>query len=299
MQQALRLVPDGLQRGPAARTLVSLATAVAALVLLRPAAAAELELAGYLGATLPFYEQTFPIDLRPPERPIQGIEIRQEEPLRLNAKGGLALAGGATVYFGGAFGIEARYDSAGVDIGAEPPLYSLRLSKPFPSFSTTLEPAPTVVTISSLNPVSLNLKFRTGGRTRFFFSAGASYLPEFQLAVTQPLNLRVGGIGLPPGLDFGTVTAQAVSHPDDPSQESRFGGNAGLGLQIPLGEHASLVVEGRVFFFPKHELAWEVVQAGGALTLPDELLKSLEAQLAPVVFNPAYFHLIGGIAFTF
>ena len=90
-----------------------------------PARAAELELAGYLGVTLPFYEQTFPIDLRPPERPIQGIEIRQEEPLRLNAKGGLVLAGAATVYFGGAFGIEARYDSADVDIQAEPPLYSL------------------------------------------------------------------------------------------------------------------------------------------------------------------------------
>ena len=63
--------------------------------------------------------------------------------------------------------------------------------------------------------------------------------------------------------------------------------------------HAALVVEGRVFFFPKHELSWEVVQVGGALTLPDELVQSIEAQLEPVVFNPAYFHLIGGIAFTF
>ena len=34
--------------------------------------AAELELAGYLGLTLPFYEQTFPIDLRPPDGPSRG-----------------------------------------------------------------------------------------------------------------------------------------------------------------------------------------------------------------------------------
>lgn len=279
-------------------------SAVIAMLLLpltsvRDAPAAELEIAGYVGLTLPFYEQTFPIDLRPPERPIQGIELRQERPLSLNAKGGLVLAGGATLYLGGGFGIEARYDSADVDITAEPPLYSLRLSKPFPSFSTTLEPAPTEVTLSSLNPVSLNLKLRTSGEIRFFLSAGVSYLPDFQLAVTQPLNLRIAGIGLPPGLDFGTVSAQAVSRPDDAAQESRFGGNVGLGLQIKLGEHAALVAEGRVFLFPKHVLSWEVLQVGGGLTLPDELIQSIEAQLEPVTFNPAYFHLLGGIAFTF
>jgi len=264
-----------------------------------PAVAAELELAGYAGLTLPFYEQTFPIDLRPPERPIQGIQIRQEQPLRLNAKGGLVFAGAATVYLGGAFGLEARYDSADVDITADPPLYSLRLSSPFPNFSTTLEPAPTVVTLSSLTPISLNLKLRTPGAIRFFISGGVSYLPDFQLAVTQPLNLRLGGLGLPPGLDFGSLTAQAVSRPDESTEESRFGGNVGLGLQFKLSDHAALAVDARVFYFPKQVLNWQVVQAGGVVVVPDELLDALEAQLEPVRFNPAYFHLLGGIAFTF
>jgi len=61
--------------------------ALGALLSCAWARAAELELAGYLGYTLPFYEQTFPIDLRPPGGPIQGIRLQQVEPLRLKAKG--------------------------------------------------------------------------------------------------------------------------------------------------------------------------------------------------------------------
>jgi hypothetical protein len=284
---------------PRWRIASSALIAVAGLAAARVAPAAELELAGYLGVTLPFYEQTFPIDLRPPERPLQGIELRQERALSLNAKGGLVLAGGATLYVGGAFGIEARYDSADVDITAEPPLYSIRLSSPFPTFSTTLEPAPTVVSISALTPISLNLKLRTPGPLRFFISGGVSYLPDFQLAVAQPLNLRLAGLGLPAGLDLGTLIAQAVSRPDDPTEDSRFGANVGLGLQIKISDHAAIVGEARAFYFPKQVLNWRVTQAGGVVTLPSELLQSLEAQLEPVRFNPAYFHLLGGLAFTF
>jgi hypothetical protein len=277
---------------------VALAAALGASVASGRAHAAELELAGYLGLTLPFYEQTFPIDLRPPERPIQGIQIQQIAPLSLNAKGGPAFAGGVTVYFG-PVGIEGRYDSADADLTADPPVYSLRLSSPFPNFSTTLEPAPTEVTLAALTPLSLNLKLRTTGTVRFSVSGGVSYLPEFQLAVRQPLNLRVGGIGLPPGLDLGTVTAEAVSRPDDPSEEGRLGANGGLGLGIELSEHAALVVDARVFYFPEQVLEWRVTQTAGAVTLPDALLQSLEQQLEPVRFNPAYFHLQGGLAFSF
>ena len=67
--------------------------ALGALLTCASARAAELELAGFVGYTLPFYEQTFPIDLRPPGGIVQGIALRQVEPLRLNAKGGLAFAG--------------------------------------------------------------------------------------------------------------------------------------------------------------------------------------------------------------
>ncbi|HET7293813.1 MAG TPA: hypothetical protein VFM88_15420 [Vicinamibacteria bacterium] len=262
------------------------------------AAPAELELAGYAGLTFPFYEQSFPIDLRPPERPIQGVELRQERPLVLNGKGGLVLAGSATLYLTGGLGIEARYDSADVEIDAVPPLYSVRTFSPLPSFSATLEPAPATVTLSNLTPLSLNLKLRTGGPIRFVLSGGVSYLPDFQLAVTQPLGLRLAGVPLPPGLDFGRITATAVTRPDDP-QASRIGGNLGLGVQIRLSDSLALVADARAFGFPKHVLEWRVVQAGGVVTVPPELVQALESQLEPVRFNPAYFHLIGGIAITF
>ena len=282
------------------RTDRVLRVAPAILVLLVPAggSAAELELAGYGGVTFPFYEQSFSIDLRPPDRPFPGVELRQERPLTLNGKGGLVLAGAATLYLTGGLGIEVRYDSADVDIGAEAPVYSVRTSGPLPGFSATLEPAPTVVTLSNLTPVSLNLKLRSGGPLRFVLSGGVSYLPDFQLAVSQPLNLRLSGVSLPPGLDLGTINATAITRPEDP-ESSRLGGNVGLGLQINLSDNVALVGDARVFAFPKQVLEWRVTQRGGIVTVPPELLDALEAQLEPVRFNPAYFHLIGGIALTF
>jgi len=264
-----------------------------------PLNAAELELAGYFGLTLPFYEQTFTVDLNVPGNPVAGIDIRQERPLSLNAKGGLVLAGGATVWLTGGLGLEARYDSADVDIDALGPRYAVTFSRPFPNFSTTLEAAPTTVSISALTPVSLNLRLRTPGSLRFVFSAGLSYLPDFQLAVTQPLNISVSGIVLPPGLDLGTVTAQALSRPEQTEGENRFGGNVGIGLQIKVSDHVSIVGEGRVFAFPKQVLTWEVTQQGGLVTFPPAALAALEQQLEPIRFNPAYFHLVGGLAVTF
>lgn len=260
--------------------------------------AATLEVAGYAGLTLPFYEQTFTIDLIPPGNPVEGVTIQQERPLTLSAKSGLVLAGSATVYFGGAFGIEARYDSAVVDITSEPPLYSVTLSHPLPNAHFALEPAATVITISALTPLSLNLKLRTPGPVRFFLSGGISYLPDFQLAVTQKLGVSVAGISLPPGVNLGSLSATAVTRPEDP-QYGGVGGNVGLGLQIKLSEHVALVGEGRAFFFPKQELTWRVTQEGGYVTVPPEVLTALERQLEPIRFNPAYFHLVGGIAFTF
>jgi opacity protein-like surface antigen len=259
--------------------------------------AAELELAGYGGVTLPFYEQTFTVDLSPPSNPAAGIDIRQERPLALDARSGLVFAGGATVWLTGGLGIEARYDSADIDIDTLGPRYTVTFSRPFPNLRATLEPAAATVTLSALHPVSLNLRLRTGGPVRFVFSGGVSYLSDFQLAVSQPLNLSVSGIALPPGLDLGTVTAQALSRPD--ADESRFGGNVGIGLQIKISDNLALVGEGRVFAFPKQVLTWDVTQTSGLVTLPDEAIDALEQQLQPIRFNPAYFHLIGGLALSF
>ena len=109
--------------------------------------------------------------------------------------------------------------------------------------------------------------------------------------------MSVAGIPLPPGTNLGSLTATAVTRPED--DNSHLGGNAGLGLQIQLGEHVSLVGEARGFFFPKQVLSWQVSQQPGFVTLPSEVTNALAQQLQPIQFNPAYFHLVGGIAFTF
>ena len=57
--------------------------------------------------------------------------------------------------------------------------------------------------------------------------------------------------------------------------------------------------DARVFYFPEQVLEWRVTQTAGPVRLPDELLQSLEQHLEPVRFNPAYFHLQGGIAISF
>jgi hypothetical protein len=46
-------------------------------------------------------------------------------------------------------------------------------------------------------------------------------------------------------------------------------------------------------------LDWRVRQTGGPVSLPPALLQSIAEQLEPVRFNPAYFHLQGGIALSF
>jgi hypothetical protein len=59
------------------------------------------------------------------------------------------------------------------------------------------------------------------------------------------------------------------------------------------------VVDARAFYFPEQVLEWQVTQTGGPAALPPALLQAIEDQLEPVRFNPAYFHLQGGLAFSF
>ena len=68
------------------------------------AGAGELELAGYAGYTFPFYKQTFPYDSGPVDIPIPGVEIQQGGAFELEASGGVAFAGGLTLYATEGFG---------------------------------------------------------------------------------------------------------------------------------------------------------------------------------------------------
>ena len=73
----------------------------------------------------------------------------------------------------------------------------------------------------------------------------------------------------------------------------------GYGSSQGSPSEAALVADARGFYFPKQVLEWRVTQSGGGLALPPAFLRAVEEQLEPVRFNPAYFHLQGGIAFSF
>ena len=79
-----------------------------------PAAAGDFELVVQAGRALPFYSQSFafdPGDLVPPNYPVQtsgGFD--------LSLGGGLTVSGAVTWRFSDSFGLEARVDTAKVDL---------------------------------------------------------------------------------------------------------------------------------------------------------------------------------------
>ena len=103
-------------------------------------------------------------------------------------------------------------------------------------------------------PLSLNLKLRTGGSVKLTASGGASRLGDLEFAIQQTIGLGVVAFDLEQStISVGTVGVKATGV----AGESSWGGNLGLGIQIPLGERGALVLEGRGFYFPKRTVEWE------------------------------------------
>ena len=90
---------------------------------------------------------------------------------------------------------------------------------------------------------------------RLTVSGGASRLGDLEFTVQQTIGLGVIAFNLDESnIQVGTIGVKATS-----VAESTWGGNLGLGLQIPIGEHGALVLEGRGFYFPKRTVKWEPV----------------------------------------
>src|SRR5260370_39318661 len=105
------------------------------------ASAGDIELAGYAGPAVPFYDQTFRYDPGTLVSPFRGVTIQQQGVFRLEAKGGLAFGGGLAWYVVGPLGLAARIDTAGADVrttGAPYPV-SVALPPPPPPLSTDLD----------------------------------------------------------------------------------------------------------------------------------------------------------------
>lgn len=147
--------------------------------------------------------------------------------------------------------------------------------------------------VDRLTPFSLGLKLRTPGRVRFFLSAGGSYLPKVGATVTQTLGVALTRYS--PPIDVSRVRIRAAALPG--GGRGRWGGTAGVGLEVPLGAKVAFQAEARAFRFRKQTLGWElVVPAVGPFS---DLLTDGVAQLDPVEFNPTFYQATAGIAVRF
>jgi hypothetical protein len=274
-----------------------LALLLAALAAPALAGAAELELTGYAGYTFPFYKQTFEYDPGPVAVPIPGVTVDQAGSFALEASGAPAFAGGVAFYLTGGFGLEVRYDRADLTVDTKASSYTVRvgLPAPFDPVVADLALAEGTADLKAAAPLSLNLKLRTPGSVRFVVSGGVSRLGDLEFTVEQTVGLGVIAFDLvESNIHVGTIGVRGTA-----AAGSSWGGNLGLGLQIPIGEHGALVLEGRGFYFPKRTVEWEPVVDRPLSVIELALLERLQERLPPVEFEPWWVQATVGFAIRF
>jgi opacity protein-like surface antigen len=285
--------------------LRALACAVLSVILPVAAQAVELEVSARYGKAFPFYEQSFAYDPGSVVLDVPGfpnINLQQKGSFRLDAKGGSAYGFGVTAYLVPSVGIEARIDSAGVDIVPTSGRYnvSVDLPAPLPDVTADLDMGTGVVQVKRLQPYSINLKIKTPGRVGLALSGGVSYLPEPSLVARQRIGLGATAFdAIRSELTVGSLVFRASATPSDDSFTKRFGGNIGGGLRVEVAGPLSLGVEGRYFVFPKHRLDWTPELEGPLSVLDSALLAGVKSRLQPIEFYPAFWQITGGLSLTF
>jgi hypothetical protein len=253
-----------------------------------PAAAGDLELAVQGGRALPFYSQSFafdPGDLLPPD-----IPVTTSDGFTLDLGGGLTVAGALTWRFTDSLGLEARVDTAKVDLEVTGGTVGVDLGNLLPGLpsipiSGDLEGQ---TEIGRLIPFSLNLQFQAGEKVRFVVSGGLSYIPSTTVSATVGVGLGGDIPGLPP------IALPPIGVSASATLDGGIGGNLGLGLRVPVSSSVALVFDARAFGFPTKTLEWG--PGGGESSTIEEVLA---ASLDPIEFQYGFFQAAGGIAFTF
>jgi hypothetical protein len=250
--------------------------------------AGELELSGWVGRSLPFYSQSFSYS-PPAVPPFPGFSVEQVGGFEFDAGGGVAFGGGLAWHFAGSLGVELRVDSGAIDVNQEGATFrvTVRPPAPLPPLSFDVETQGTIA-LDRLLPVSLNLRYRGGGRVGVVASGGVSYLPSMDFLVTQELGIgAIGGIG---GIELPTLPLEAGGQID-----AFWGVDAGLGVRIRLSEKVSANVEGRGFFFGEQELEWTIER----FPVSPEIGEALRQQLDPIRFTPGFFQATAGLSVRF
>jgi len=268
------------------------------------ASAGGLEISAWGGKALPFADRTFFYDPGPINLGVPGVTLVRRNGFTVDARGALAAGGSLTWNFAPHAGLELRVDTADVDATTIGARYALTatLPPPLPSpFERDVDLGAGVVDLERIHPVSLNLRLRTDGPTRFIFTVGASYLPRLHLEDRQPVVLGLPGFdGSVPRPALANVTLAAEALPGLDGGEGRFGVNAGAGLQFRLGGAASLVVEGHYFYFQPQTLHWSPSTSDTPLPpLEKAVVAAIEGGLPPAKVNPEFFQATAGLRIAF
>jgi hypothetical protein len=94
------------------------------------------------------------------------------------------------------------------------------------------------------------------------------------------------------------VALRADTEATESGNGGRFGVNGGVGVQIGLGPHVALAVEGRGFAFKERRLVWSAATSPTS-PLEQRALEQVLAQLPSVEFSPVFFQVVAGLAVTF
>jgi Outer membrane protein beta-barrel domain len=275
------------------------AAAVSTVVLLLGTGAAasakgwEVSILG--GWTAPAVQQqvSFSPDIELPNIP--GTSIRQDGVFDLTAVGSFAFGGSVSYFFTEHVALEGRVDTINFDIDTVGPRFEAQAQvvPGLPSATVVLDAGMGTVKVERLFPLSLNLKARTGGRARFVASGGLSYLPHVRFEAYQPVNLGIGGFGIPP-VDLVSVVLQAGAVD---SGNSRWGFNGGAGVEIQVSPAVAVVGDFRVHSFQTQTFVWQPSQIPSS-AIGEILVEQLE-MLPPVEVELTYFQVTGGVSFRF
>ena len=271
-------------------------TALALLLAATGVQAAEWEAAVHAGPTFPFYEQSFEFDPGGITGP-GGVTIDEHGVFRLEGRGGIALGASLAFHPVPALGLEARVDTADVDVTTGGASYDVRANvPPFGQLSTTVAFTEGEGDLERLRPLSLNLRLRSPGDFGVFASGGVSYLPGFRFVIRQPIEASLGDGPLVP---VGEVGLPAEALPEEEG-DGRWGWNAGGGLQWRVAARVRLQAEGRYFRFQRQTLFWGEPEGTGPLNaLQRDLVRQITADLEPARFNPTFFQATAGVALSF
>jgi hypothetical protein len=259
------------------------------------ALAAEVEVEAGLGRALPRYTETYSYSPRFSGLNVPGLQVEQSGSFQFDARGSTAWTVAAALYFTDSFGVEARLDSAEVDVSLVDVAFDVTATlPPLPPVSYHFDLPSGSVRVDDVRPLSLNLKLR--GLGPLTLSGGVSYLGEIDAVATQPLGLGIERI-LARGPVLSSLALRAATEATEEGTGGKLGANLAAGLRIPVGSRLALVAEARAFIFKTRRLVWNAAEAPSG-PAEQALLDEVLARLPAVEFTPTYWRLTGGLSLT-